>query len=69
MARITAQEREPFCDSVCDSVKLVWKRDRRAELLQPGEALKRGAQAARILIRAFGSMNKADCEWVENLLN
>ncbi len=69
LARVSVQECEPFCDSVCDSVQMVWKRDRRAELSQPGEALKRGAQAARTLNQAFGSLNKADRKWVEKLLN
>src|SRR5262245_12758586 len=48
IARVPAQEREPFCDSVCDSVQTVLKRDRSAQLLsEPGEALKKAAHAAR----------------------
>lgn len=76
VARIPNQEREPFCDWVCDSVQMVFRRDRRAELLGPnavlsgpGEALKKAAQAARTLDQAFGSLNKADREWVGELLN
>jgi hypothetical protein len=50
-------------------VQGVWKRDRRAESSEPGEALKRAAQAAQILNQAFGSLSKSDLGWVENLLN
>lgn len=69
IARVPAQEHEPFCDSVCDSVQTIWKRDRRTELSRPGEALKKAAYAARTLDQAFGSLNKADRGWVGKLLN
>jgi hypothetical protein len=76
IARVPEDQRELFCDAVCYDVEMIWKRDRRAELLKPGdklsgpgEALKKAAQAARTLDQAFGSLTEADRKWVEKLLN
>ena len=69
LAGLPVHEYEPFCDSVCESVQEVWKRDRRAESSEPGDALKKAARAARTLNEAFGSLNKEDRKWVEKLLN
>jgi hypothetical protein len=59
----------PFYDFLRDSVREIWKWDRRAGSSEPGEALKRAAKAARTLNEAVGSLKKTDREWVEKLLN
>ena len=60
---------EYFCDDLVDTVRRICRRDRRAVSSKPGEALKKAAEAALALNKAFGSLTKADREWVENLLN
>jgi hypothetical protein len=70
LARVSVQECEPFCDSVCDSVKMVWERDRRAVSSKPpGRALVQAVNAARTLNEAVCNLNKEDREWVKRLLD
>jgi len=70
LARVPAQECEPFCDSVCHSVQMVWEQDRRSvsSKPRPGRALVQAAQAARALDEAVCSLNKEDREWVDRLV-
>src|SRR5450759_1864833 len=67
LARVPAQEQEPFCDAVCDSVRMAWERVGGA-VSKPGPALIKAAKAARTLNEAFGSLNKTDRAWIDKLL-
>jgi hypothetical protein len=60
-------DQELFCDSVCDTVKMIWQVDRRAVGSKPDTALHKAAKAARNLNEAFCSLEKEDRAWVDRI--
>jgi hypothetical protein len=68
IARIPDRDLGQFCDTLCDDVQRVWRRDRRSLPTRPGKALKRAAEAARKLHQELNSLTKADGEWLQSLL-
>ncbi len=67
LARIPDNELELFCDSVCDTVKMIWQVDRRAVSSKPDGALIKAAKAARNLNEAVCSLKKTDRTWVDSI--
>jgi hypothetical protein len=63
-AKIPDNDREQFCDYVCETVELIRKLDRRAVSSKPGDALVHAARAARALNEAVCSLKTPDRDWV-----
>jgi hypothetical protein len=68
IAQIPDRDLGQFCDTLCDDVRDVWRRDRRALASKPSKTLKRAAEAARKLDQELNSLPKADREWLQSLL-
>jgi hypothetical protein len=63
-AGISGNDREQFCDYVCETIEMVRKLDRCVVSSKPGDALVKAARAARALNEAVCSLNTSDRDWV-----
>lgn len=66
-ASASIPDEELFCDSVCDTVKIIWQVGRRAVRSKPDTALLKAANAARTLNEAVSSLKKGDRKWVDRI--
>jgi hypothetical protein len=68
LAGITGDdELEPFCDYLCDTIRMVKALDRHATSSKAGRALTEAAQAALTLNRAVCSLKAPDQAWVNKV--
>jgi hypothetical protein len=65
LARVPCENQDQFCDLLYGTVQKVWDWASGAE---PGQALVDAANAARILDKQLGKLNKSDRLWVERLV-